>query len=310
MLATLSDERDLGEGWLLEHKLDGERSLAWVRRGGEVALRSRTDKDLTRTYPELVVALAAAGGHDLLVDGEVCAVRGVQALGFEALQQRLGTADPPAALRAAVPVALYAFDLLHLDGHDLRPLPCEARKALLRDVLPAADGLRYVEHARGDSRARYERACAAGWEGLVAKRAAGRYVHGRSREWLKLKCLAEQELVVGGYTEPRGSRVGIGALLVGYHEDGRLRYAGKVGTGFDARTLADLAARLRALEQPSSPFGEPIRPLPAGAHWVRPELVAQVGFAEWTRAGRLRQPRFLGLRDDKAPEEVVRERAG
>ena len=161
----------------------------------------------------------------------------------------------------------------------------------------------------GPSREAYERACAAGWEGLIAKRTDAPYRGGRSRDWLKLKCVLEQEVVIGGFTEPRGSRVGIGALLIGYYESGALRYAGKVGTGFDTATLVALRRRLEPLETTAAPFDEPVKPLPPGTHWVRPELVAQVGFAEWTAAGRMRQPRFLGLREDKAAEAVVRERA-
>jgi bifunctional non-homologous end joining protein LigD len=172
----------------------------------------------------------------------------------------------------------------------------------------ATTSARGRSRSAGPSRRAYERACAAGWEGLIAKRADAPYRGGRSRDWLKLKCVLEQEVVIGGFTEPRGARSGLGALLVGYHEDGRLRYAGKVGTGFDAATLDALRTRLDALEVPAPPFGEPVKPRPAGAHWVRPDLVAQVGFAEWTAAGRMRQPRFLGLREDKAPADVVRER--
>jgi bifunctional non-homologous end joining protein LigD len=143
---------------------------------------------------------------------------------------------------------------------------------------------------------------------VIAKRAGSPYRAGRSRDWLKLKCLFEQETVIGGFTDPQRSRVGLGALLVGYYEDGRLRYAGKVGTGFDTRTLEQLRDQLDGLEVDDPPFDEPVKPRPKGTHWVRPELVAQVAFAEWTGAGRLRQPRFLGLRDDKRPRDVVRER--
>ena len=305
MLATLTDRREFDDGWLLEHKFDGERCLAFVR-DASVTLRTRTRRDVTRTYPEIAAALARAGR--LVVDGEVVAVTGEQVLGFEALQQRLGVASPSDSLVARVPVALCAFDLLHADGRDLTGLGVLDRKAALEDALRFGGTVRPTAHARGESLRRYEEACTAGWEGLIAKRADAPYRPGRSRDWLKLKCLAEQELVVGGFTEPRGSRAGLGALLVGYFEDGRLRYAGKVGTGFDTRTLRDLRTHLDALEQPHSPFAEAVRPLPAGTHWVRPVLVAQIAFAEWTRAGRLRQPRFLGLRDDKPAVTVVRER--
>ena len=149
----------------------------------------------------------------------------------------------------------------------------------------------------------------AGWEGLIAKRTDAPYARGRSLDWLKLKCVLEQEFIVGGYTDPAGSRTDFGALLVGYYEGDRLRYAGKVGTGFSAERLIDLGARLRRLETSESPFVD-AQPIPRGTHWTRPELVAEIGFAEWTADGRLRQPRFLGLRDDKHPAEVVREQGG
>jgi ATP-dependent DNA ligase len=177
---------------------------------------------------------------------------------------------------------------------------------LARAIRPHA-ALQLSEAWRGDSERRFAAACRSGWEGLIAKRADAPYVRGRSKDWLKLKCAWGQELVIGGYTDPAGSRTDFGALLVGYYEDGRLLYAGKVGTGYSAETLRDLGGRLRTLEVPTSPFVA-VRPTPRGTHWTRPELVAQVGFAEWTSDGRLRQPRFLGLRDDKAPADVARER--
>jgi ATP-dependent DNA ligase len=167
--------------------------------------------------------------------------------------------------------------------------------------------LQHTEAWSGDSERRFAAACRSGWEGLIAKRADGPYVAGRSKDWLKLKCVWEQEFVIGGYTDPGGSRTDFGALLVGYYEDGSLRYAGKVGTGYTQATLHDLGIRLRNLETAEPAFVD-VRPIPRGAHWTRPELVAQIGFAEWTSDARLRQPRFLGLRDDKRPAEVVRER--
>jgi bifunctional non-homologous end joining protein LigD len=161
----------------------------------------------------------------------------------------------------------------------------------------------------GQSERRFAKACRCGWEGLIAKRADAPYTHGRSRDWLKLKCVLAQELVIGGYTEPAGSRSDFGALLVGYYEGGRLRYAGRVGTGYSATRLKELGARLPELQIAESPFAD-AEPIPRGTHWTRPELVARIGFAEWTGEGRLRQPRFLGLRDDKPPTEVVREQVG
>jgi bifunctional non-homologous end joining protein LigD len=291
MLATLSRERDLGDDWWLERKLDGVRCLGIVQ-GGSAVLRSRNRLPLA--FPAVAAALAPLG--DAIVDGEVVAVgEDGEPLGFQALQ-RHGSA------------VLWAFDLLWLGGEDLRPRPLHERHAALAAAVTPGPALRVSAPVPGPSRDAYERACAAGWEGLIAKRTAAPYRGGRSRDWLKLKCVLEQEVVIGGFTEPQGTRSGLGALLIGYHESGALRYAGKVGTGFDAATLVSLRARLEPLETASAPFDEPVKPRPAGAHWVRPELVAQVGFAEWTAAGRMRQPRFLGLREDKRAGEVVRER--
>jgi len=305
MLATLTERRDFGEDWLLERKLDGERCVA-RRDGGEVQLESRTGKSLTGTYPEVHAAVAAQRARQMLLDGEVVAFDGGQT-SFGRLQQRLGVADPSPQLMAAYPVVYCVFDLLALAGEDLTDRPLLERRARLTRAIRPSPALQTTEAWRGDSRRRFAEACRSGWEGLIAKRADAPYVRGRSREWLKLKCAWEQELVIGGFTEPAGSRTDFGALLVGYYEDGRLLYAGKVGTGFSAQTLRNLGAGLRELEVPESPFVE-VRPIPRGTHWTRPELVAQIGFAEWTTDGRLRQPRFLGLRDDKRPADVVRER--
>jgi bifunctional non-homologous end joining protein LigD len=305
MLATLTDRRDFGEDWLLERKFDGERCVA-RKDGGEVRLESRTAKDLTGTYPEVRSALARQRHRELVLDGEVVVFDGEQT-SFSRLQQRLGVTNPSAERVAANPVVYCVFDLLELDADDLRDLPLLERRARLTEAIRPSAALQLSQAWREDSQQRFAQACRAGWEGLIAKRAAAPYVAGRSRDWLKLKCVWEQEFVIGGYTDPSGSRTDFGALLVGYHEDGRLRYAGKVGTGYTAATLRELGARLRKLETPESPFVD-ARPIPKGTHWTRPELVAQIGFAEWTNDGRLRQPRFLGLRDDKPPTDVVRER--
>jgi bifunctional non-homologous end joining protein LigD len=306
MLATLTDRRDFGEDWQLERKLDGERCVA--RKDGErVRLQSRTGKDLTGTYPEVTAAIAEQRASGMLIDGEVVAFDGEQT-SFGRLQQRLGVAGPAPQLIAEYPVVYCVFDMLELDGEDLtgRPLR-ERRERLVAAIRPSA-ALQLTEAWSGDSQRRFDAACRAGWEGLMAKRVEAPYARGRSKDWLKLKCAWEQELVVGGFTDPAGSRTDFGALLVGYYEDGALRYAGKVGTGYSAETLRELGSKLRALETPQTPFAD-ARPIPRGTHWTRPELVAQVGFAEWTTDGRLRQPRFLGLRDDKRAAEVVRERA-
>ena len=305
MLATLTDRREFGDDWLLERKFDGERCVAH-KDGGDVRLESRTAKDLTGTYPEVRAAVAGQRNSELVLDGEVVAFDGDQT-SFSQLQRRLGVTNAAPELVATYPVVFCVFDLLELDGADVRGVPLLERRARLTDAVRPSAALQLSEAWRDDSQGRFVQACRSGWEGLIAKRAQAPYVAGRSRDWLKLKCVAEQELVIGGYTDPAGSRTDFGALLVGYYEHGRLMYAGKVGTGYAAATLRDLGARLRELETPESPFVD-ARPIPRGTHWVRPEMVAQIGFAEWTNDGRLRQPRFLGLRDDKRPADVVRER--
>jgi bifunctional non-homologous end joining protein LigD len=306
MLATLTDRRDFGDDWLLERKFDGERCVA-RRDGSEVRLESRTGKDLTGTYPEAGAAVVSQRDRELVLDGEVVAFDGDQT-SFSRLQQRLGVANASPERVEAYPVVFCVFDLLDVGGEDLRDRPLLERRARLTRAIRPSAALQLSEAWRDDSQRRFAQACRAGWEGLIAKRAQAPYVPGHSRDWLKLKCVWEQEFVIGGYTDPAGSRTDFGALIVGYYEDGRLKYAGKVGTGYTAATLRDLGARLRELETPESPFVD-ARPVPRETHWTRPELVAQIGFAEWTNDGRLRQPRFLGLRDDKRPAEVVRERA-
>jgi bifunctional non-homologous end joining protein LigD len=306
MKAKLTEDPFDDPGWVFERKLDGIR--ASVRRSGERAtLTSRTGKDLTPAYPELVDALEAESATEFLADGEIVAFDGSRT-SFERLQGRMGIHDPRLARMTGIPVFLYLFDLLEFDGHDLTDLPLLERKSALRRALSFEGPIRYTPHRREHGRRFFGEACSKGWEGLIAKRAASTYIHGRSRDWLKLKCAFEQELVIGGFTPPQGSRQHFGALLVGYYEGEELRYAGKVGTGFSQKTLADLAARMEAIEVPEAPFARD--GLPKRARWVEPRLVGQFAFGEWTREGKLRHPRFLGLREDKRPREVVRERPG
>ena len=294
MKAILTDERFSDPAWIYERKLDGIRCLAF-KADRRVQLRSRNDLSLNGRFPEVAEALEADPVTDVVLDGEVVAFAGAQT-SFARLQQR---GEHPVA------VFYYVFDILHLEGHDTTALPLRARKALLRRALAFHGPIRLTPHRNRDGEAFYREACRKGWEGLIAKRADAPYTHGRSRDWLKFKCSAEQELVIGGHTAPKGSRTDLGALLLGYYDGDRLRYAGKVGTGFTQATLRDLAARLAPLETDASPFADEVRE--RHVTWARPELVAQVGFSEWTRDGRLRHPRYLGLREDKAASEVVRE---
>ncbi|MGV1049665.1 MAG: non-homologous end-joining DNA ligase [Solirubrobacterales bacterium] len=305
MKAKLHDAPFSDPGWVFERKLDGIRALAERSGGGPVTLTSRTGNDLSTAYPELVEALEAEAAADFLADGEIVAFDGNRT-SFERLQGRMGIHDASLARLTGIPVFLYLFDLLRFDGHDLTGLPLRQRKRVLRQALSFEGPVRFTPHRNERGEQFFEEACAKGWEGLIAKRADSPYVHGRSGDWLKLKCSFEQELVIGGFTPPQGSRKRFGALLVGYHEDGDLRYAGKVGTGFDEPTLQRLGDRLEALEVPDPPFTAGSG-LPRNARWVEPRLVGEFAFGEWTRDGKLRHPRYLGLRDDKPAGEVVRE---
>jgi DNA ligase D-like protein (predicted ligase) len=309
MLATLTHDPFDDDDWIYERKLDGVRILVFRDDGG-TRLVTRNEKDRSATYPEVRDAFDDLSGPALVADGEVVAFSdGVTS--FRRLQSRMQVDDEAEARRRAgdVPVRFYAFDLPWVDGTDVTRLPLRRRKTLLRRAVDfsASEPVRYTPHRVGEGVAYLEEACEKGWEGLIAKRADSRYVRSRSRSWLKLKCVNRQELVVGGFTEPEGGRKGFGALLLGYHDEGELRYAGKVGTGFDDDLLQSLRDRMDGLERESPPF-EAGGPLPGtGVHWIAPELVAEVGFTEWTDAGRLRHPRFMGVREDKDPGDVVRE---
>lgn len=306
MLATLTEDRFSDPDWLYERKLDGERCLVFRTANG-VRLLSRNRKELNNHYPELVEALAEQANEDFVVDGEIVAFEGGRT-SFSRLQGRMQVNDPDAARRTGVKVFLYVFDVLHLDGDDLTGLPLRRRKALLRGALEYGGPLRFTPHRIGNGVPYWEDACRRGWEGLIAKRAAGTYTNGRSKDWLKFKCATAQEFVIGGYTDPQGSRVGFGALLIGYYEKGELRYAGKVGTGYDRAMLERLSKQLADLEQDEPSFASGNLPR-SRVHWVKPQLVGQVAFSEWTRDGQLRHPSFQGLREDKSPRDVVRERA-
>lgn len=304
MLATLHDEVFSGDDWVYERKLDGVRALLF-RDGDSVRLMSRNRKRLNDTYPEIVETFGEQPGQDFIVDGEIVAFDG-DVTSFSRLQGRMQITDPDKARRTGIAVHYYAFDLLHVDGHDVTRLPLRIRKALLKDVLEFDHRIRFAAHRNAEGEAYLDEACGKGWEGLIAKRASSTYRHKRTRDWLKLKCSRGQELVVGGFTDPKGKRSGFGALLLGFYDDGDLVYAGKVGTGFDEQALEDLYERLTSRERETSPFdrGDLAR---KGVHWVTPELVAEIEFTEWTHDDRLRHPRYLGLRHDKAAKDVVKE---
>lgn len=294
MLATLTRDHFSDPGWVYEPKLDGIRCLAF-KRGTDVRLMTRNKLDRAGSFPKVAEALSKQTG-DFIVDGEVAALEGDRT-SFSLLQQ---------SQRSKVSINYFVFDILFVDGKDMTRKDLLTRKAVLKESLRWRKPLSFVSYIEEEGEAYLDEACKRGWEGLIAKRAAAPYTRGRSRDWLKFKCANEQELVIGGYTDPQGARSHFGALLVGYYEGGQLRYAGKVGTGYNQRSLEEIHTEMRALESETSPFaGEP--PVRKNVHWLEPRLVAQVGFGEWTPDGRLRHPRFIGLRRDKKAKDVVRE---
>jgi bifunctional non-homologous end joining protein LigD len=275
MAATLTQDRFTGPEWVFERKLDGIRLLAF-KNGRDVRLFSRNQ--LPQTLPTVAAAIADLPASELILDGEMT---------WEGRE-----------------LTYHVFDMMWIDGRDITLLPLDERRTLLAS-LPLRAPLQRVEQL--PDAVPWERACREGWEGVIAKRRDSRYEHRRSPHWLKMKCEASQELVVGGFTDPQGARVGFGALLVGYFDGDDFVFAGKVGTGFDTRLLLDLRARLDALEIPRPAFTKAIGLPRLRAHWVRPEIVVQVSFLEWTPDGKLRHSRLIGLRTDKPARDVVRE---
>ena len=317
MLAQRAEKLPTGEAWCFELKLDGIRAIGWAEPSGQVRLYSRRGHRLEQAFPEVSEALellARRGGSAFVLDGEIVAARADGGPRFEDLQPRFNLKEPREIAHQVRerPAEMHAFDLLWLDGEDTREQPLSDRKDKLRQLLRfAGHRIHYVAHDVASGTGTMEKSRQGGFEGVVAKRLKSRYRSGeRSQDWLKVKELARQEFVVGGWTEPQGGRQGFGALVVGYYDEagvgGELRCAGRVGSGFSDSDLQAIGGRLADLAQESSPFAEVPEDV-SGGHWVRPELVAEVRFQEWTREGRLRQPVFLGLRGDVDPLWVVRE---
>lgn len=307
MLATLTHEPFSDPAWIYERKLDGERCLVF-RDGDGVHLMSRNRKALDDTYPELQEAAAQLGCDRYIADGEIVTFDG-RVTSFSRLQGRIGITDRKEARASGIRVHLYLFDVMHADGYDLTHVALRDRKRVLRAMLDGGEAVRFTPHRNGDGLAYLREACEKRWEGLIAKRADSPYRHSRSNDWLKFKCGHRQEFVITGFTEPQGRRVGFGALVLGYYRRGDLVYAGRVGTGFDNAFLRDLRRKMDRLERKTTPLNRaPSSAGGNGVHWLTPKLVGEVAFTEWTRDGRLRHPRFIGLRDDKNPREVTRER--
>jgi DNA ligase D-like protein (predicted ligase) len=273
-----------------------------------VELRGRSGQIVTARYPEVASALRALPLARFLLDGEIVALDDEGRSSFQRLQARMGLTHPAdvARARAEAPVSAVVYDALALDGRDLRRLPLEARKECLKLLVPARGVIAYGDHVVGHGAEFLAAACEQRLEGVIAKRRDSTYVGTRSRDWLKIKCQLEQEFVIGGYTTPQGTRAHFGALHLGLYENGQLVYVSKVGTGFDDKTLRLVSEKLRPLARATSPFARGA-PTGRGHYWVEPRLVCQVRFTEWTRDGGIRHPAFLGLRDDKRPEDCVRE---
>jgi bifunctional non-homologous end joining protein LigD len=302
-LATLVDEVPAGDEWLHEIKFDGYRALCRIQ-AGQVQFFTREGKDWTHRFGRLVSAAAHLPLDQALLDGEIVVVEKDGATNFQSLQEALSNNQTER-------LTYFVFDLLHLDGYNLTQAPLLARKNVLARVLKKAAGpIRFSDHVVGQGAALYGRACRLGLEGVISKQKESFYRPGRSREWVKTKCHASQEFVIGGFTDPAGSRVGLGALLLGVHNDrDELVYAGRVGTGFTQQSLAQLRARLDRIATESPPFSNPPRGTARERlHWVKPELAAEVEFTGWTRDGLLRHPSFKGLREDKPAAKITKER--
>jgi bifunctional non-homologous end joining protein LigD len=307
MKAQIAERPPRGDDWLFEVKWDGVRAIALIE-NESLRLQSRTGNRCERQYPELAVIPHQVAAETAVLDGEIAVLDAKGVSQFHLIQPRIMNADPNsiAHMTRSTPVVYFAFDLLYLNGYDLRGVRLDERRKLLEQVVAPDSVFRISTVFPGGGEAMLEAARENGLEGLIAKHAASCYESKRSREWLKIKIVTQQEFAIGGFTEPQGDRSHFGALVLGVYENGKLKWVGNVGTGFDQKTLSYLASRLNSLITEKCPFAE--RPKPdRGMTWVQPELVAQVKFANWTPDGRLRAPVYLGLREDVKPAEAVRE---
>ncbi|HEY7087954.1 MAG TPA: non-homologous end-joining DNA ligase [Tepidisphaeraceae bacterium] len=312
MLCTLVKDAFDDQAWIFEPKLDGMRLLVRFD-GTNLTLLSRNQKSQNLQFPEIVEGLAESLHKPAILDGEIVSLDEYGQSRFRHLQQRFHVEDPSEIKARArrFPAYLYVFDILWLSGNDLTAQPLERRKAILKRAVAWSSVIRHTRSVTGKGIQMLRQACREGSEGIIAKRLGAPYLPGeRSGDWLKIKCLGRQEFVIGGFTDPQRSRVGLGALLVGYYDDtgSRLIYAGKVGTGFTNEDLLSLRKQLDKFETSTNVFDEGNPPRGPQVHSVRPKLVAEIAYAEWTQNGLLRQPRFEGLRTDKSSPEVRLER--
>ncbi|MBV9269996.1 MAG: non-homologous end-joining DNA ligase [Candidatus Eremiobacteraeota bacterium] len=309
MLATLVDEPFDDEDWLFEIKWDGYRAICTVNAKGELTLVSRNELDFLKQFPEMEALASAWKSIPIIVDGEIVSLDENGRSSFQRLQGSFNRYRPSERSKnvKGYPLTFVAFDLLYADGKDLRKTPLQERKALLERMIGDTDIVLYSKDVAGHGCALFAQSEKSGLEGIIAKRRRSLYEERRTKEWLKIKAQKVQECVIGGYTDPRGSRKGFGALLLGlYDKNGVLHYVGHAGTGFSGKVLDDVYKRLKAIAQTKSPFAERVKSN-APAHFVKPDLVAQIRFTEWTRDNLMRHPAFLGLRTDKDPRECTRE---
>lgn len=306
MLAKLTHNVFSDKDWIFERKLDGERCLVF-KNDKEINILSRNKINLNDTYPEIVAAIQKQQTKNFIIDGEMVAFKG-KVTNFSELQRRMHLKNPDEIKESNTKVYYYVFDIIYYDGYDLSGMKLRERKKVLKRLFKYDDPIRFTPHKNEMGEQYFKEACKKGWEGLIAKKADGKYIHKRSSEWLKFKCVNQQEFVIGGYTDPEGERIGFGALLLGYYKNDKLQYAGKVGTGYDDETLKDLHQKLCEIEKENSEFAKK-KDLPSkNVHWVKPTYIAEVGFTEWTKSNKLRHPKYLGLRRDKKPEEVIQEK--
>lgn len=305
MLAILVKKPFSDPDWIYECKLDGVRCLAY-KDGEKIHLYSRNHKSLNQRFQELIPSIKKQRKKQFILDGEIVAFEG-KISSFSKLQGRIHLLDEERRKSRKIKVYFYVFDLIYLDGLDLRKVPLIDRKRLLKKSIQFQGPLKYVFHKVKNGETYFKQAAKKGWEGLIAKDKNSIYVSSRSRSWQKFKCDKRQEFIIVGYTDPAGSRVGFGSLLIGYYKNRKLKYAGRVGTGYNTQLLKKLSKRLKSIERKTNPFkGQKV---PKSAHFVQPKILCEIGYTEWTKDGKLRHPRFLGLRADKKARSVCKERA-
>lgn len=306
MLATLTHEYFDDPNWIYERKLDGERCLIYCDSNKKIKMMSRNKKELNDRYPEIVEALEKLKVKDYIVDGEIVAFED-NVSDFSKLQGRMHLGKDEDVEESDVDVYYYIFDVLYMDGYELKDISLKERKKVLKEYFDFKSPIFYTKHVKEDGKEALRDACQKGWEGLIAKDYNSHYVSSRSKKWLKFKCENNQEFVIVGFTDPGGERIGFGALLLGYYDDGDLKYAGKVGTGFTDDLLENLSKAFKDIETDECPLENPNDVEEDNIHWLEPKMVGQVTFTEWTKSNKLRHPSFQGIRDDKDPKDVVHE---